>query len=1153
MTVPIKVLMLEDREEDAVLVLHELRRAGFAPEARRVEDQQSFIAALDDSFDLILADYRLPGWSGLAALEACKARGLDVPFILVSGTIGEEEAVEAIRRGADDYLLKDRLARLGRAVQQQLERRRLRAERFAEEQAHEAARQRAEATVRDSELRHRLLFESSPLPMWVYEIETLKILAVNPAAIRHYGFSEAEFLALTIRDIRPAEDIAVLERELPAIRAGAERTVGNYRHMKKSGDVIDVEITAEPIVFDGRRARLILAVDVTERKQAESALRDAASLLRIAGRTARLGGWKTEGTRMLLSDEVCAILEVAAGSSLTPEVFAGFCAPASRSALLSAFQRCMQQGEGFDLELEIESATGRRIWARCIGEADRRTDGGIERSQGSLQDITERRAADEALRQSEKKYRDIIDFAPVGFYQTTLDGRFGMVNRKFAEMFGYDTPEQMQGVDITTDIYSTPEDRPRFLSSIEKQTLIEGAEFCLRKKDGSLVWVEINSRALLGEDGNLHGVEGFVTNIDARKRMEQELLDSERRYRAVIDGAEEVIYTLSPEGLLTSINPAFERLTGWRTEEWVGRSFWPLIYDADRGGARKTWEGLIAGNSMIADDIRLNTRDGGVVVLQITSAPAFVDGRLLQISGVGRDVTAQRKVERERRELTRRLELVLESTDEGLYVVDRQGICTMVNRSASRLLGWEPAEMVGRDVHSLIHHTRSGGEAYPKHDCGMYRCMESGRSLRDSNELFWTKSGNSLPVDTASSPIFDGGAVSGAVVTFTDVTTRRAMERQLENANRVASLGRLAATIAHEFNNVLMGIQPFAEVISRNAGENARLVQASQHIGNSVKRGRRITQEILRFTQPTEPDLRPIRMHERLSELEPELRSLLPKSITLTIRPAAKEDVHVLGDPAQLQQIIVNLVLNARDAMPNGGALTISATLDADDAAYPFGVVSEPSRFLHLAVADTGVGMPREMMNHIFDPLFTTKPSGTGLGLAVTHHVVKSHGGEIFVESHEGAGSIFHLFLPLASPGEALSGEASESQRRPAPGHRVLLVEDDEAVAKGLVAILEMEGFEVDAVAEGKLALGAVQTFSPDAVILDVGLPDMSGIDVYHEIARSRPDLPVLFSTGEGDVRKIEALTGGNVDYLVKPYEIDTLLDRLSRLECQVR
>jgi CheY-like chemotaxis protein len=236
--------------------------------------------------------------------------------------------------------------------------------------------------------------------------------------------------------------------------------------------------------------------------------------------------------------------------------------------------------------------------------------------------------------------------------------------------------------------------------------------------------------------------------------------------------------------------------------------------------------------------------------------------------------------------------------------------------------------------------------------------------------------------------------------------------------------------------------------------------------------------------------------------------------------------------------------------MPRGGTIRIEARRERGDATFSFGHVGKnPGSYAHFLVSDTGCGIDEETLRHIFEPLFTTKKNGTGLGLAVTHQVVQLHGGEIFVESTEGAGTTFHIFLPLSAAHPAVLPEAAGELPHDRGRRRILLVEDDPSVAAGLTALLECEGFCVTRARTGNEALLALRRTTPDAVILDVGLPDMDGHRVYASIASTHPSLPVIFSTGHADRGQFEELlVRPNVEYLLKPYEGEALMDALARV-----
>jgi len=300
----LRILILEDSADDADVVVRELRRAGVACLPLRVDTERSFLAGLDPTPDLILADYRLPGYGALAALRALSARGLDVPVIVVSGTIGDEAAAECLRQGATDYLLKDRLTRLGQAVRNAVAQARLRAE-----------QRRTGDALRASEERYRSLFDEAPHPMWVVEAETLRFLEVNRKAVSHYGYSREEFLAMTLLDIRPPEEIPGIVEGVRAVLAGEPRT-GRRRHRTKAGQLLEVSVAGRAVDFAGHRALLAVIDDVTERHRLEGQLRQSQKMEAVG----QLAGGVAHDFNNLLTAVLGYAALVAAGLADRPEL-----------------------------------------------------------------------------------------------------------------------------------------------------------------------------------------------------------------------------------------------------------------------------------------------------------------------------------------------------------------------------------------------------------------------------------------------------------------------------------------------------------------------------------------------------------------------------------------------------------------------------------------------------------------------------------------------------------------------------------------------------------------------------------------------------------------------------------------------------------------
>jgi signal transduction histidine kinase len=371
---------------------------------------------------------------------------------------------------------------------------------------------------------------------------------------------------------------------------------------------------------------------------------------------------------------------------------------------------------------------------------------------------------------------------------------------------------------------------------------------------------------------------------------------------------------------------------------------------------------------------------------------------------------------------------------------------------------------------------------------------------------------------------------------------RRRLEEQIEKANRVATLGRLAATLAHEFNNVLMGISPFVEVLRRPDLAFERRISALDHMSTAIARGRRITDDIARFANPPEPLFEPVQLWNWGQALAQQLGALLGPRFTFTL-DANDHKLRARADIGQLHQTITDLVVNARDAMPNGGSVTLRMLCEEPGTQFGFGAVPQVERFAHLVVEDEGPGIPAEIRPRIFEPLFTTKRNGTGLGLAIAHQMVKRHGGLIFLESEVGQGARFHIFLPLAEENVPKRIHDKAAKRR------VIVVEDDADVAIGIALLLQEENFAVDVVNRGSDVAAAIERVSPNVVLLDVGLPDMDGTKVFEQIAAAHPQLPVIFSTGQGGEPRLEPhRTRSNVVILPKPYDIDALISAINRL-----
>lgn len=645
----------------------------------------------------------------------------------------------------------------------------------------------------------------------------------------------------------------------------------------------------------------------------------------------------------------------------------------------------------------------------------------------------------------------------------------------------------------------------------------------------------------------LTSVGNVLAQAIERNAARSELAASELRHRAVVEGASEIIFAADTKGFITALNPAFASITGWPREEWIGRSVRDLLIMSD-----EEYEASLARlmrNEPI-DGVEIPIRGNGRELR--VEANVFVRGKgaAREIYGFARDITAAHAFEEERRSLLSELQLVLESTDEGIYAVDTKGRCTIINPAGAKMFGYSQDEMLGNVVHDMIHYQRLDGTPLSRDACSIARILHGdGKPHQATGEVFWTSAGTPIAVDYSASPIISKGVARGIVVTCKDITERRKLEGQLEQAKRLGSLGRLAATVAHEFNNVLMSISPFAEIARRDS-TSTRGTNACEQILKAVRRGKSVTEEILRFTQPSDPKVTALHASEWLAGFADDAQSILGNRFNVALK-CDPELPDISADEHQLNQAFTNLIANARDSMSAGGSIEIGARRESKSTVFSFGVVYNAEHFVHFWVRDEGIGMSTEVLQHIFEPLFTTKRNGTGLGLAVTHQVVKRHGGELFVESRVGRGTTFHLFVPIAH-GATIAPQivARQVDAMRARFHNILIVEDEPAVAEGIAAVLRLEGTHVTVVGTGAAAIELLSVAPPDAMILDVGLPDMDGHKVYEHLATFAPTLPVVFSTGHERSPAAEYSTRRTA-WLMKPYELDVLLGALDALAAE--
>jgi PAS domain S-box-containing protein len=506
---------------------------------------------------------------------------------------------------------------------------------------------------------------------------------------------------------------------------------------------------------------------------------------------------------------------------------------------------------------------------------------------------------------------------------------------------------------------------------------------------------------------------------------------------------------------------------------------------------------------------------------------------------------------RQLEESERWLSTTLDCLGDAVVATTDVGRVRLMNRVAQGLTGWPEADAVGQSVETIVRIVHAETRA-PIPNPLLEAIERRSDVVLGADALLITRDGREVPIDDAAAPIVDErNRLLGAVLVFRDVTERKVLEAHLRQAQKMEAVGRLASGIAHDFNNLLTVILGRTELLRNTARSEEARQRDVELIHSTAQRANDLTRQLLAFgrKQMVVPEV--VDVNIVLVDMQPMLRRLIGETVELTIRPAGAPAV-VRIDPVQLQQVVLNLVVNARDAMPDGGRLEIE-TFDAaaPPAGHPSGDAA-PGSWVALAVADTGIGMDAATQAHVFEPFFTTKGAGkgTGLGLASVHGIVDQNGGRIDVTSAPHRGSTFTVYLPRVDADPARRPSAPVIVNADARTGTVLLVEDEDDVRELIREVLELAGYRVLAATSGPEAVETCRRHQGeiDLLITDVVMPDMSGREVAERVRRERPRIGILYTSGYTDdvltlqgLRKAEGL-------LPKPFDAETLLRRVQAL-----
>ena len=762
----------------------------------------------------------------------------------------------------------------------------------------------------------------------------------------------------------------------------------------------------------------------------------------------------------------------------------------------------------------------------------------------------ERKSVEEALQASEVSYRTLAENLPGLVYRVFLleNNRMHFFNDQLQSMTGYKEEELKKGSVCSIDPLILPEDLVEITTSVEeairKGTHFE-VEYRVTHRDGDIHHFWERGRPILGGDGKPQYIDGTIFDITERKQAEEALRESEVRYRSLVENQTDFVCRITPDGTFTFVNTAYCLFLRKTKEELIGQKWHLLPVGDDVTLIQEKLETLSASNPIVVIENRILSGEGDVHWMQFLNTGIFdSSGDLQEIQSVGRDISERKRAE----------DSALESNEKFRSIVDNIGIGVALISPTMEILElnhqmrvWTPD--INPSVGSICYRTFNN----PPRDeicdyCPTCRTLQDGKVHEGTTVT--PIAGGRRNYRIVSSPIFNAeGRVTAAIEMVDDITERLSLEAQLQQSQKMEAVGTLAGGIAHDFNNILAIILGNAQLASDDVPDSNPASEFLKEIHRASIRAKDMVGQLLAFSRKSDEKSAPIDIAPIIKESMKMLRPAIPSSIEFK-QHITNDACNILGDVSQINQIVMNLAINAADAMSEeGGALEVTLeNIILLEEKTCFDWILSPGPYVRLKMRDTGEGIEPEIMDRIFEPYFTTKEvgKGTGMGLSVIHGIVKRHGGGILVESELGKGMVFEIYFPALEN----KAEVEKEPEREIKGgsERILFVDDEEPMMNLYRRHLEGFGYDVKSTTK---PVEALEWFKADpdrfdVIITDMTMPRMTGDKLAAEVLKIRPHMPVIICTGYSErmsAEKAEAL--GVRKYIEKPIDLRDLASAL--------
>jgi two-component system cell cycle sensor histidine kinase/response regulator CckA len=1005
------------------------------------------------------------------------------------------------------------------------------------------ARRATEQAVRESEERFRVLMAQLPADVWTTDTD-LRLTSVYGSLVPRLERQDLRKPGTALYDLFATHDeshpvIAAHRRALAGVSVQYERTAG-------------------PLVIEGRVEPLRdgtgtvvgcvgVALDITERRGAQSAVRRLAHFVESSADailTTALDGtietWNPAAERLFGYPARGAI-----GRPIT------IIASPDRVAELERRARLLEQGQPVEpYETQRVRGDGREMSLSVTMSATRDSRGALVGFSGVVRDITERKRAEEALRSSEEKLRLLLERLPIGISLLDQDRTVTYVNPALEQILGISRDGLLRGEYenrrfVRPDGTSMPPEEFASERAFRERRPVEGVETGVITESGQTIWTSVSATPFAKPE---QGVVVATVDVSKRRKAEEALQASETRFRSLIEYSTDLITIVGADGRFKYSSPSASRLLGYDPGEMIGQVGFDFVHPDDVLRIQDAFgRALRVGAVTIREVFRFRHKDGSWRAFESVVTNLMDEPTVAGVVINSRDVTDRVRAEDALRHSEADFRGLVEHATLGIYRATPDGRFLTVNPALIKMLGYGwVEELLQLDITRDVY-------AHPEQRADL--TAQFGQRDEARTETEWKRKDGSLitvrlNVRTVRDP---GGQLECYEGLVEDVTEQRSLENQFRQAQRLEAVGRLAGGVAHDFNNILTAITGYSDLLLEDLGPEDPKRPDVEEIKAAALRAAALTRQLLAFSRKQTLQTQVLDLNAVVQTLEKMLRRLIGEDVKLELALASTLGA-VRADPGQIEQVILNLAVNSRDAMPNGGRLTIeTANVDLDEAYAREHAGVSPGRYVMLAVSDTGVGMDAETRSHMFEPFFTTKElgKGTGLGLATVYGIIKQSGGYVWAYSEPGHGATFKVYLPQVD--ELPAGAGLPEPVLPVAGGRetVLVAEDDPSVRAIVSDVLTQKGYRVLRALDGQAALELARGHPAEIHLLvtDLVMPGMTGRELAEALTAARPGLRVLYMSGyTDDVVVRHGVLEEGMPYLQKPFTPRALASKVREL-----